>query len=206
MSFTFYLFACLLVGIFCVPHLYIFAQLNNPTKNDWCETIRNDLKTTNIECSFSQIQEMSKNKFKKLVKKKIYECALKDLKLSIKTKGSNLYFDRMMIKNYLLSPNLSTKQKQFIFRARTIMIDIKSNMKTGQSNIFCDLCSLEGIKVEETQKHIFYCPITSKKGEMPKYQYEDLFSNNINKVSVVGKLLLEKIEIRGKIQENSRNS
>ena len=45
---------------------------------------------------------------------------------------------------------------------RANMLNIKFNMKSGQTVLDCVLCSAEGNKVEETQKHIFYCPVINK--------------------------------------------
>ena len=51
------------------------AICDNPIKNDFVKISRKYLSTLNINLSFEQIAQMSKNKFKKIVKQKTMEAA-----------------------------------------------------------------------------------------------------------------------------------
>ena len=82
------------------------------------------------------------------------------------------------------------------------MLNIKYNMKSSQTDLYCDLCKLEGRQVEETQKHIFHCPVLSRKCEESKFKYEDLFANNTYKIADVARIFMRKIEIREEILKN----
>ena len=55
------------------------AQVKCPVKNDWVETVSEDLKYCGIQLSFQEIKKMSKSGFSALVKKKIREVAFQDL-------------------------------------------------------------------------------------------------------------------------------
>ena len=46
---------------------FLKAQLDNPTKNDWGQTIKNDIEMFKIGLSIKEIENMSKKAFKNLV-------------------------------------------------------------------------------------------------------------------------------------------
>ena len=86
------------------------------------------------------------------------------------------------------------------------MLNIKYNMKTGQSDVNCVLCQSEGIVTEESQRHIFYCPTLSQKCENNETSYDDVFLNNTQKIMKVAKVFMKRMEIREKMMENLQKS
>ena len=57
--------------IYSFIYKFYKTQTLNPVKNDWSLTIQSNLNSLNIKKSESDIQKMSKNMFKKLVKSEI---------------------------------------------------------------------------------------------------------------------------------------
>ena len=45
---------------------------------------------------------------------------------------------------------MTIKEKTFIFGARSRMLDLKCNLKIGQSDVMCRKC----LQAEENQKHL----------------------------------------------------
>ena len=72
----------------------------------------------------------------------------------------------------------SLVENQEIFKMRTRMMDVKENMKGKHIKFHCEACYLEGIKIKETQKHVYKCKhlntkvkqINTKKYLAAKYQ------------------------------------
>ena len=82
--------------------------------------------------------------------------------------------------------NLSINEKRFIFAARTRMMDVKSNFKSGQTGVKCRKCGLE----EETQQLLLNCPALADSSLVDGIpRYDDLFGA---KPSTIGRLLKHK--------------
>ena len=72
---------------------------------DWVSTAKQDLTDLNIKVSFEEIENISKEAFKKLVKDKVHKSALdylKNLQLS-HSKSENLSYDDLSLQGYLKS-------------------------------------------------------------------------------------------------------
>ena len=84
--------------------------------------------------------------------------------------------------------NLTIQEKQFIFKARTKMINVKSNFKIGQSDLNCR----KGCAVTEDQQHILHCKAISDDclSNLNAPLYDDLFGDEVNKISIVGRILM----------------
>ena len=78
--------------------LYKFfqLQLKNPVKGDWVTTCLNDLKELKINETLEEIENMSKNKFKNLVKSKILKKCIRifTIKTRFKRSGNSIHFTR----------------------------------------------------------------------------------------------------------------
>ena len=105
--------------------LYRFfkTQLKFPVKGDWCNTVKDDLKDLDIDLTFDQIKEMKKIPFKKLVRKKANEAALKYLNnlKNTHSKLDNLTFNKLQIQPYLNTRTIYPPMAQQIFKWRTRM-------------------------------------------------------------------------------------
>ena len=104
-----------------------------------------------LEISEKEIKSMSEHQFKKIVKQKVEQLALVNLKASKKQKSMNLNMESFKPKEYMLSKNLSISEVQILYKIRNSMIDFKENFKSNQENLWCRLCFL----FCESQQHLF---------------------------------------------------
>ena len=88
---------------------FLKAQKDNPAKNDWSETVIDDLSTLDLKMSFEDIEKISKNKLKDLVdksvKKEAFEhlCAIKERH----SKVNEIDHKSLTMQNYLQPNNLT---------------------------------------------------------------------------------------------------
>ena len=78
-------------------------------------------------------------------------------------------------------------------------------MKSGQLDLNCLFCKREGREMLDTQKHIFYCPVLMRQNNIApvwNIQYEDIFTNNIQRISTVEYILRTNYETRKKFLED----
>ena len=125
---------------------------------------------------------MKKHKFKKMLKQKLYEKASNFLyKLKekhSKTEKLNTYG----LQNYLVSQDLSIREKKLLFSLRTRMFHVKTNYKKKyEFNMQCSLC--DDNPESESEKHLLKCTkILSNLSdpiEVQNANYEDIFSSNL---------------------------
>ena len=108
----------------------LMAQQISPVKNDLATTFQNDLETCNITLTISDISKTKKSKFRKLVNTQI-RCLANEYLLNLKSKHSRLdqVSDSYSLEKYLKNSNISTEERQTLFRFRTRMVDVKCNFK-----------------------------------------------------------------------------
>ena len=161
------------------------AQQLHPVKNDLFTTFQSDLETCGISLTMSEISKMKKITFKRLVNTKLRDVAKLYL-LNLKSKHTKLnnISDIYKLEPYLSSKNLSTEEKQTLFKFRTRMVDVKSNfkMKYGQ-NLTCFFC-LE----TDTQSHLLFCKPITNGIDLQSTEYEHIFQD-MNKQEKIAKIL-----------------
>ena len=88
------------------------------------------------------------------------EHALKYLENKKKSKTKNFPHMELKMQEYLepYSDKISIKEKQFVFKCRSNMLEVKANMKNHHKDLTCSACSKE----EETQKHLMQCEVLNK--------------------------------------------
>ena len=72
------------------------AQLREPTKNDWCSQVKQDLDELNIEDDFDNIKQMTKSQMSNLVKEAYKAKAFDDLlekQLTYSKRGKLVYVE-----------------------------------------------------------------------------------------------------------------
>ena len=115
---------------------FLQAQIDSPMKGDWILTVREDLAHLDINMNMEAIAATSKSAFKIIVKEAIYKKALQYLQTiqSSHSKAKNLKYSKIMLQPYLQPSDakLSINEKQFIFTARSRMMDVLDNYKTGE--------------------------------------------------------------------------
>ena len=150
------------------------AQQLNPARNDLAVTFQNDLDKCGITLTMAEISTLKKSTFRKLVNKQLREVAREYL-LNMKDKHSKLnkISDKYSFESYLSSTNISTEEKQTLFKFRTRMVEVKSNFKTqyGQ-NLTCLFCP-----EEETQSHLLSCKDITKDLDISEVDYDDIYKD-----------------------------
>lgn len=112
--------------------------------DNWATYIKKLLEKYNITHSFNEIRLTKKHQWKKLVQKKIFKkeneayCA----EASTKSKLKNLVKFKTSIGQEAYM-NLPRDEASILFRLRTRMLPLKTNMKGQHSNTLCPRCSLE---------------------------------------------------------------
>ena len=84
------------------------------------------------------------------------------------------------------------KEKAFLFSARSRMVEVNCNFKSGKSDLICRKCKIE----EEDQRHLLVCPKLSERALCCKtIDYEDLHGSDTSKLEIIGKVLMEKFHL-----------
>ena len=126
---------------------FFAAQCADPIKGDWASTVKRDLKFLDINLSFQDISSYSKKAFKLIVKDAVKAKAFSDLVKAQKghSKGKEITYKELSLQEYLKADSpLTTKEKRFLFSARTRGLNVRNNFKKGKTDLQCRLC----------QKHI----------------------------------------------------
>ena len=172
------------------------AQVDNPIRGDWVTQVEIDMRELGLFLTFDQIKNISKEKFKQVlrdrVRKKSFDFLTKIQATHSKTK--NLVYLKLALQTYLSQySSLTIREKSLIFAARVRMLNVKANFKNGKTDLKCRKC----LKEEETQRHLTECSQLNDncivvKANIPKY--EDIFSTESDKVEVIGRILLQKFQ------------
>ena len=165
--------------------IYKFFQLQQqkPTKGDWVSECKTDLEKLEINETFEEIKLMTPIKFKNVLKSRITKNALKYLLQKRGSKGMEIEYPSLEMKEYLLPYNdrMNIEEKQKMFEIRNRMVDIPANFG---SNEIC-ICGNE-----ENMSHIYSCEYLNMK-EITS-SYEKIFNGNLS----------EQIEIFRRFENN----
>ena len=129
------------------------AMERKPTKGDWIQLVKQDLRDFNINESFEKLTLHSKITLKNLVKEACREYTLKKLVNKIKKKGDNLQYNELELQQYLKTENLNMKQAKLLFKMSSKKLPVKANFKHLYSNNKDGLKCSKCLQVEETQEH-----------------------------------------------------
>ena len=112
------------------------AQFNYPLKDDWTLQVLEDLKEFGITEKFDFMRSKSKNSFKRLVKIKTKEYALKYLltKKQEHTKLDNLIYSDLKLQPYLKSDHIPVHEAKNLFRYRVKVANFRENFKDMYRN------------------------------------------------------------------------
>ena len=182
---------------------FLQAQIDSPMKGDWINTVRDNLAHLDINMNMEAVAATSKDAFKTIVKEAITKKALQYLQTiqSSHSKSKNLKYSMMKMQPYLepSDAKLSIHEKQFIFSARSRMMDLLDNFKTGKGSLLCRACDAD----QESQPHLLQCNRLSDNdltSSLP--EYPDLFCDDVQKIANIGRLLKTKHEKFKKIINN----
>ena len=133
---------------------FLQAQIDCSGKGDWVTMVEEDMRELEINMNIEEVKLVSKAGWKDIVLKNVQKSAfryLTDLK-STHSKARDILHQNLQLQSYLGSSgnNLTIQEKQFIFAARTRMLDVKGNFKSSESDLSCRKCR----KGTESQEHL----------------------------------------------------
>ena len=93
---------------------FIQAQMDYPVKGDWTTKVIGLIQEFGLNLALWEIKSMPKFKYQNLVRKKVKQKAFSDLILKQQemTKGVEIKYEVLKIKDYLLSNNLLSLEQQ----------------------------------------------------------------------------------------------
>ena len=167
---------------------FLDLQFKQSTRGDWGSTCLRDLKDLNINLTLDEIKDMTKTKFKTIIKTKIEQTALIYLNKKRGTKGKEIEYSEIKMAEYLLPNNteMSIDNKRNLFSIRNRIIELSTNFPLKYKEHLC-VCG-----AREEMKHIYTCKILNSEKE--KIQYEQIFSNNLKEQTEVLKRFIENYE------------
>ena len=138
------------------------TQWINPTKGDWSELVKGDLKMFGLNEDWNWIMTKSKHSFKALIRSKAKELTLKILlnKKENHSKMKNLQYSELAMQDYLQNEKITIKEARTLFKFRTRMINCWGNFKGGRPPQICQLCN-EPSSID-IQQHLFECTIINE--------------------------------------------
>ena len=172
---------------------FFAAQCADPIRGDWASTVKRDLELLNIKLSFKEISSYSKRAFKLLVKDAVKAKAFSDLVKAQKghSKGREITYKELSLQEYLKADSpLTTKEKRFLFSARTRGLDVRNNFKKGKTDLQCRLCQ----KHIEDQQSLLTCEALKQGQDAPQQKYSDIFSQDMRELTAITKVLHQRFE------------
>ena len=175
---------------------FLQAQMEGSGRGDWINKVKSDLEELEMIMTLEDIKMLSKTGWKELVSRKVQNRAfnyLTDLKAT-HSKARNIQYQKLKLQSYLGSSvnNLTIQQKQFIFAARTRMLDVKVNFKTSEFDLSCRKCR----NATESQEHLLSCEaLLDGNLVLNSPHYEDILGVDREKIIVMGRILIEKYNL-----------
>ena len=183
---------------------FLMAQLKNPSKSDWGQTVISDLEYVDMDMRLCDIAKTKTEKFKEMVKKNIQQAALNYLnkEKSNHNKVKHIPHNEMKIQDYLSPNELTIDEAKCLFITRSRMLEVRTNYSGSFNDLRCPLCKLS----EDTQQHLLECPTLHEQGEVvtKTIKYSDLFSPELNTKITVARIIKSKYEKRKKILRKNK--
>ena len=157
-------------------------------KGDFCNQVNRDMELLEIKTTEIEIKEKSKMVWKKHVKQKTKEAALKELIQENENKRTkDMTYEELELQNYLkLNKNKELSKVIFAVRARTF--DIKTWRQWKYADNLCVGCE----KAEESMNHFMQC--VSLGNEVKEHDWENIFGSDTQEQYEIAKV----IELRRK--------
>ena len=155
---------------------FFITQWYNPSRGDWTEQVKADMKEFNIPEDFEHIRSKSKVSFKKIVRAKSKKIAFENL-MKIKgthSKMQSLKYNDLSMQAYLLREDLRVEQKRTVFQFRTRMAEFGENFRAGREKVMCPLCFLH----LDSQDMGPACPVWRDLNITGNYS--DIYSNSVS--------------------------
>ena len=145
-----------------------------------------------------EIKQMSRNKYKNLIKSRIEINALNYLESKRGPKGREKELTRLEMSEYLLPFNskLSIEEKRKMFEHRNRMTRIPYNFGKKEEKCVCGNL--------ETISHIYSCKSLNQKEE--RILYNEFYKGNLKQQTEIFRRLENNLEIRKEIKSRNNES
>ena len=163
---------------------FFWTQWKKPDRQDWTETVRQDLADFGMSADPEYLEKYSKYSFKNQVKIKAKELAFKLLmkRKDTHSKMSALYYTNLAIQSYFFLPGCSISDLRSVFLFRVRMHDYNDNFRAGSEvGRLCPLCNIHN----DNQNLISQCTVIKEniKGNIQQI-VTNIYSPNIVITSV----------------------
>ena len=146
----------------------------------------------------TDITEMSKGAFKKLVKEKVLLNALEYLTNKKGSKSQDVLHEEIVLQEYLAANNeeTSVEKKQFAFKCRSRMLPLKANMKQNEIDLSCSACGLS----EENQLHLLQCQVLNgyDNKNTHEIEHEEIYSQDVKQMFIATSAMKNRLDIFNK--------
>ena len=163
------------------------------------EHVKSDMEYLDI--TNADIILRKKNELKKVLKEKSRKTAFQYLIKKAKSHNKikeilkfDLYNDKFKASNYFTYNRFTPDLSNLIFMFRTRMYDVKNNFRKMYKHVSlkCKLCDA----ADESQEHLYQCEVLTKVIGQRNYNYEHMFSNNLEHLYDIAKKTKELVKIR----------
>ena len=179
-------------------NMVLRKQLETPDPGDWGQSSLANLKELDIQLAMTEIEQMSEEGFRHLVRKKTEEKALEHLnKVKSKhTKVMHIAHSKLSMQAYLEANQHSIQERKFLFALRSRMVDVRVNYRDKYFVTICPCCKME----EDSQEHLLSCHMLVDAGTIVRQSpdYQDLFSNNLERQLNITRILKNNFQRRNK--------
>ena len=183
---------------------FFYTQAKKPDKNDWVNTILENLEYLEICLDFEQIEMTSQYQFRNVIENEINKKCFDYLiaEKNKKNKVKHIQYEKLVMQKYLMPGKLSNHQAKEIFLLRNRMLDTKDNFPNKYKDKMCPICVDNSI---DSQAHVMLCPsICDQKIVKENLKYENLFKNDIDQQLEVSSIVIGNFKRRKKmIQERT---
>ena len=126
----------------------------------------------------------------------------------IHSKTKDINYKNLKIQPYIKHIKISTEEKQFMFKLRTSMTDVKTNfLSMNQNNVIYDLCDNN---LQQTVQHLLCCPEIIKRckelQDNLNVQFVDIFSkldSQIKALHIIKAVFETKVKIESENENNA---
>ena len=158
-------------------------QVKTRIKGDFASAVMQDLKDCKLEMKFSDIERMTKIKFKEIVKSAVEKACIESYirEKQQLSKGKEIEYEELKLQRYMMpGSGLSSESIARILSLRIRDVGVRGNFPAIAST---SECVAPGCHQIELPQHTFSCPFLSSGNEIieEEISYFDIFTEDIGK-------------------------
>ena len=175
------------------------CQKETRIEGDFYIQVSDDMEKLNI--SEDDITTYSNEKLREKLKNETDKAALHHLKELGRnhSKVREWIYSDLNGMGYFFDPRFSTDLSNLLFTFRTRMFNVRNNFRNNYvaHDTICPVCH----KCEDSQEHLFDCEPVTLMVDEHGCKYDDIFSDDINKLLKVSKVLKQIVKAREKFED-----